>query len=119
MATYDSLYFFSTYLCLTESIAVAFFRWSLDRAIQDEYYYPKWLSFVTDGRFDLTKELRKLASDTAEATGELISQQFTQKNSRLRLTSPTSDETLSDRAFYGTGSRVSSGQCNFVCQGFD
>lgn len=59
--------------------------------------------------------MQKVVDKTVKATGELLSKQFTHMNGRLRLTNPTSDETLSDRAFHGTGSRVSQKNKSFSC----
>lgn len=69
--------------------------------LQDEYYLPKWLANVRTKDLSATqaREVQRLVMDT----GNLVSRQFRERSERLRLTYATTDETLSDRAFYGSG----------------
>ena len=80
---------------------IAFFRWNIEHRLQDEFYFPKWLSHGNVGVNK--KEHHNKIEALVNETGELVSHQFRYNSDRLLLTDPTSDETLSDRAFFGTG----------------
>lgn len=74
---------------------LAFFRFQIEHAIQEEYYFPEWLSRLngTDG----------VPADLMDHLGTLVADQFRFQGDRQRIFEPTSDVTLADRAFYGAG----------------
>lgn len=74
---------------------LAYFRWQIEHKVQDEYYFPDWLSRLngTDG----------VPSDLMEKIGVLVADQFRFRGDRQRIFESTSDVTLADRAFYGAG----------------
>ena len=87
---------------------IAWFRWNIEHKLQDEFYFPRWLSkgaqdAAAEGIFS-QKEIKTIQRHL-DTTGDIISEHFKHNNERLRLTNATSDETLSDRAFYGSGMR--------------
>jgi hypothetical protein len=73
---------------------LAFFRWQIEHKLQDEFYFPRWLSRLngTDGTTALMEEI-----------GDLVANQFRFRGDRQRIFESTSDVTLADRAFYGAG----------------
>ena len=85
----------------TKEEYIAFFRWHIEHRLQDEYYLPTWLARVSHATNNT--RLRRNVKKMLRTTGDLVSRHFRFHSERLRLTDPTTDETLSDRAFYGTG----------------
>jgi hypothetical protein len=86
----------------TKEEYVAFFRWNMEHKLQDEYYFPKWLARGQVGSdMECKEDIERLLNETVE----LMSNQFRYSSERLRLTDPTTDKTLSDRAFFGSGMR--------------
>jgi hypothetical protein len=77
---------------------LAYFRWQIEHKIQDEYYFPDWLSRLngTDG----------VPADLMDHIGDLVADQFRFRGDRQRIFESTSDVTLADRAFYGAGMKT-------------
>lgn len=71
---------------------LALFRWLIEHKIQNEFYFPTWLS-TSNGK----------AAIGNDAIGELVADQFRYRGDRQRIFESTSDATLADRAFYGGG----------------
>jgi hypothetical protein len=79
---------------------IAFFRWHIEHKVQDEYYFPQWLSRIEDMKeFEGSENVKVLE----ENIGELLATQFRYRGDRQRIFDSTSDSTLGDRAFYGAG----------------
>lgn len=74
---------------------LAYFRWQIEHKVQDEYYFPNWLSRLngTEG----------VPSDLMDKIGTLVADQFRFRGDRQRIFESTSDVTLADRAFHGAG----------------
>jgi len=66
---------------------LAFYRWELESTVQDDWYFPRWL-LKTEKKADVV---------------ELMSMKEMDSSNHLVLENTTSDSTMSDRAFYGTG----------------
>ena len=73
----------------TKAEYLAFFRWELEQAVQDDWYFPKWL-MNTAKKADII---------------ELRSMKETHSPDHLVIEDTTSDLTMSDRSFYGTGQK--------------
>lgn len=67
----------------------AFYRWQLEGTIQDEWYFPDWF----------------LQTEKRQEFADFRATQLKVSNDHLVLEDPTSDRTLGDRTFYGTGQR--------------
>jgi hypothetical protein len=88
----------------TKEEYLAFFRWNVEHSLQEEYKFPKWISRASSkGLLHTGNDTDSLLKQLTRDTGELVAEQFTHMSDRLALTNSTSDETLSDRAFFGTG----------------
>ena len=68
---------------------LAFYRWELEASVQDDWFFPHWLIDEGYGR-----DVANLKAKTMKHAWDY-----------LALENPTSDETLSDRSFYGTGQK--------------
>jgi len=88
---------------------ISWFRWNIEHKLQDEFYFPRWLSngiesIENEELYDQRKAAairKRLMKDS----GEIRSMQFEYRSDRLSLTDASSDQTLSDRAFFGSGSK--------------
>jgi hypothetical protein len=69
---------------------LAFFRWELEKAIQDAWYFPRWL---IDG-------------PKGHVIADLMAKKTKYSRDQLVLEDPNSDKTMSDRIFWGTGQRL-------------
>ncbi|CAJ1963397.1 unnamed protein product [Cylindrotheca closterium] len=66
-----------------------FYRWNMEHSVQDEWYFPNWL----------------LKGRTRNKMIEVMTKRNTLAADILAFEQPTTDETLSDRVFYGTGQK--------------
>ena len=80
----DQPYYFPT-----KQHYLAFFRWTLENIIQEDWYFPRWLNSVNGG-----DDYRLLLSEQKKLSPSLTT-----------FEDPQSDATLGDRSFYGTGQR--------------
>ncbi|KAL3910905.1 MAG: hypothetical protein SGILL_007501, partial [Bacillariaceae sp.] len=71
----------------TQAEYLAFFRWELEGAIQDAWYFPRWL----------------LGGPKEEALANLVAEKMKNAQDQLVLEDPNSDKTMSDRLFWGAG----------------
>ena len=88
---------------------IAWFRWNIEHKLQDEFYFPRWLSngIESTNNEDIydQKEVASIRKRLIKESGEIRSMQFEYRADRLSLTDASSDATLSDRAFFGSGSK--------------
>lgn len=67
----------------------AFYRWQVEGTLQDEWYFPRWF----------------LQTEKGPEFADFMAKKLKVSNDYLVLQDPTSDRTLGDRCFYGTGQR--------------